>query len=374
MDLSTIEQLKGKQEQGLEYQALALQQCQIFETFSDVEPTLDLLVLAAPIHMGGNTPIDFLVAGSSIRHRTVFLGPELELPGQLPEHDVLLVAAPGDSGENRKYLEFIKEFVDDADLPVLNNPEAIGRLERDELARIIGDTPGVKLPDVARVSRAQLQLFASLGKWEAAEFTALGTPFLIRPVGSHAGRNLEKLQAWTDIPAYLQRCQDEQFFISSFLDYRSRDNNFRKYRIIFVGGEPFACHMAISDQWKIWYMNADMHLSEAKRSEEQDFMVNFDETFRRRHEHALCEVANRIGLDYFGIDCAESAEGELVIFEADNALIVHDMDPPEIFPYKALQMQKIFAAFTELVQISAQRSAPVRTLSYDQDGASSRTS
>ena len=52
----------------------------------------------------------------------------------------------------------------------------------------------------------------------------------------------------------------------------------------------------------------------------------------------------RIGLDYFAIDCAEMPAGNLLLFEADNSAIVHDMDPPSVYPYKSGQMQIIFRA------------------------------
>ena len=58
---------------------------------------------------------------------------------------------------------------------------------------------------------------------------------------------------------------------------------------------------------------------------------------------------NRIGLDYFTVDCAETEDGDLLMFEADNTAIVHDMDPPDIFPYKAPQMRKVFDAFAAML-------------------------
>ena len=68
-------------------------------------------------------------------------------------------------------------------------------------------------------------------------------------------------------------------------------------------------------------------------------------------------VAERVGLDYFGIDCAETPDGRLLLFEGDIAMIVHAMDSPEIFPYKPPQMQKIFAAFRALLQAKSGLSA-----------------
>ena len=52
-------------------------------------------------------------------------------------------------------------------------------------------------------------------------------------------------------------------------------------------------------------------------------MTGFDHEFAQRHQAALAGIADRVDLDYFGIDCAQTAEGSLLLFEADIAMIVH---------------------------------------------------
>ena len=78
-------------------------------------------------------------------------------------------------------------------------------------------------------------------------------------------------------------------------------------------------------------------------------MYTFETGFARRHATALTALADRIGLDYFTVDCAENKQGELLIFEADNTAVVHNMDSPELFPYKPPQMRKIFKAFAAML-------------------------
>ena len=143
--------------------------------------------------------------------------------------------------------------------------------------------------------------------------------------------------------------------MSRFVDYRSADSLFRKYRIVFIGGKPYASHLAVADRWDIWYMNAQMAASAEKRREEASFMQTFETGFAQRHRAALTGLAKRIGLDYFTIDCAETREGSLLIFEADNTAIVHDMDPPELFPYKVPEMRKVFDAFAAMLHRHAGR-------------------
>jgi hypothetical protein len=99
----------------------------------------------------------------------------------------------------------------------------------------------------------------------------------------------------------------------------------------------------------IWYLNADMSGSAAKRREEETFMRTFDIGFGRRHATSLAGIADRINLDYFTIDCAENRRGELLIFEADNTAVVHNMDSPEVYPYKPTQMRLVFEAFAAML-------------------------
>ena len=47
------------------------------------------------------------------------------------------------------------------------------------------------------------------------------------------------------------------------------------------------------------------------------------------------------------------AVGRLLVFEADNALIIHDMDPPDVFPYKSATVRRLFAAFQAMLSKAA---------------------
>ena len=57
----------------------------------------------------------------------------------------------------------------------------------------------------------------------------------------------------------------------------------------------------------------------------------------------------------FGINCGETPEGEPLIFEANVAMIVHGMDPPDVFPYRQRQMRKVFGALRTMLQRAAGR-------------------
>lgn len=78
-------------------------------------------------------------------------------------------------------------------------------------------------------------------------------------------------------------------------------------------------------------------------------MEAFDETFAQRHAQAFQAINARMGLDYVAMDCAETADGKLLLFEVDTAMVVHALDPVDLFPYKQPVMKKLFDAFRQML-------------------------
>ena len=359
LDLSLIAQLLGDKEAGLAIQQAILSSHQLFRSSCATKPPhLRILALAAATDMGSNTPIEFLIDGSGIELTTLYVMPDIGWPDWLPDHDVAIVIA-SDSDDCRAALDKIARAAPNWPRPLLNPPELIGHLDRDKLHGLLGGIEGLEIPQTVCLTREQLLLLAQSRLAPSDRSRDLAFPLIVRPRGSHAGRGLAKLDDAMAIQSYLGEHADHLFFVSRFVDYRSEDGLFRKFRIVFIDGRPYACHLAIADRWDIWYLNAQMAASASKRREEETFMQTFDVGFAQRHRAALSGLSKRIGLDYFTVDCAETKEGSLLIFEADNTAIVHDMDPPDMFPYKVPQMRKVFGAFAAMLYRRAGRSGEV---------------
>lgn len=356
MDLSTVLQLMGKPEIALTVQAQALAMQRLYHLPAATGKTgIRLLAIMGPGDFMTNTPIDFLLQGSDVALDMVYTRPGGELPQSLPEHDVVFVAI-GESDENLPLLAEIVRRLKDWPRPVLNRPEAAAGLARDDAYRRLHSAPGIAMPITARIARQTLEQIGRDERPLAAILQGESFPIIARPVGSHAGRGLVKLDCAGDIPGYLREITDSEFYVSPFVDYRSGDGLFRKYRVVLIAGRPFACHMGISEHWMIHYLNAGMTESFDKRAEEARFMAEFDKDFGRRHDEAFGAIAERMELDYLVVDCAETRDGRLLIFELDSGAVVHDMDPIDIFPYKQPQMRKVFSAFREMLANAVKRS------------------
>ncbi len=355
LDLSTILQLKGNRAAALAVQSQALEMQQLYHMPAAKDATaIRVLGIMGPGDLMANTPLEFLVEGSDIALDMLYVAPHLPFPATLPEHDVAFVAV-GESDQNRPLLQYVAELIQDWPRPLLNVPDRIAGVSRDGACTLLASAPGVVMPATVRIDRQILEQ-AGRGQLALADILEDGDfPIIVRPVDSHAGQGLDKLDTPAAIGDYLQSQPMNTFYVSRFVDYRGPDGLFRKSRIVLIHGHPYVCHMAISEHWMIHYLNAGMTDSAEKRAEEARFMTRFDDDFASRHAAAFRAIHERMGLDYLGIDCGETPTGVLLIFEVDSNMIVHAMDPVDLFPYKQPQMRKVFDAFrTMLIDASSQ--------------------
>jgi len=309
------------------------------------KPAIRLLALMGPGDTTDNTPLDYLIENTDIRLDLLYIVPGQPLPDCIPKHDVAIIAL-GESGKNKPLLETMGRLIEHWPRPVLNQPDRILSCSRDSVSQLLMTIPGLLIPATQRITRQTLEHAAKPGL-PVSELPAY--PITIRPIDSQGGRGLSKIKNADKLAAYLDAAGEQEFFVSSFIDYRSADGLFRKIRIALIDGLPYVSHLAISGHWVVHYKSAGMNESSAKRAEEADFMRDFDSGFVARHREALRAIAERVALDYVVIDCAETANGKLLIFEVDNRGWVHATDPTDIFPYKQEYMSKAFTAFRAML-------------------------
>lgn len=351
-DLAIIFQLFGERQKGLAQLAQALSLERVYHRPSPAAAKpLSLLMFAVPGDFMANTPIEFILQDAPVSLHIAYIGPDGSPPSPLPDHDVAFVGI-GESTEAKPPLAGLASHLAHWPRPVLNAPLRIADLARERLFRLLAHAPGIAIPATIEAERDTLSSMAEGTVTPGAVLPDTDIyPIIVRPVGSHAGHGLQRLDGPAAATRYLESQPSQRFFLSRFIDYSSpADGLFRKYRVAMIDGEPFLCHMAISSHWMVHYLNAGMTDDAAKRAEEAAAMASFETGFARRHATAFAALHARIGLDYFAIDCAESRDGELLIFEADTAMIIHSMDPPEMFPYKAAQMAKAYAAFEAMLR------------------------
>ena len=337
MAIYELAQIRGDRSTALMHQAVALTYQQVF-TEPAATPKRSVLCTMAPGDWQANVPVDLLFDRKTTSwHKFYLLGDRQLQALQLPPHDIIFNAI-AEADEAELPLHLCAQLVSQEGKPVINNPVAVLNTNRATMPDLLKDT-GCNVPPTVRLTRAQVQ----------AREIPFGVPFVIRPVGSHAGRDLEKIERLEDLGAYLENASNALYYLTPFIDYSDEDGHFRKYRIIVVDGVPYPFHMAISKNWMVHYYNAPMAENAWMRAEEEQWMAEFESIFTLAQQRSLRDMAKALGLDYFGVDCAVGRDGRLLIFEADPGVIVHIGDPIEIYPYKHRHVPRIFTAVERMI-------------------------
>ncbi|KIZ42324.1 MULTISPECIES: hypothetical protein [Rhodopseudomonas] len=357
LDLALVTQLLGEGQAGHAIQTEVLAVHQLFRSLSRTGAAagaLRVLALAADTAMGDNTPIEFLLDQPGVELTTLYVVPGIALPDPLPAHDVTIVIA-ANVEDSRGALAEIARLAPIWPAPLLNGPTKIRMLDRDTTPVLLAGIDGLEVPARIALTRAELAAVAQ-GTHPLAEIAdGLDFPITARPRGARAGQGLCRIANRAALADYLAARAEDDFVVQRFVDTASEDGLFRKYRLVVIDGQPYACHMAISEQWNAWYVTAGMAQSPSKQLEEATFFYTFDFGFALRHRTPLTELITRIGLDYFTIDCAQDANGDLVVFEIGNTAVVHDMDSDEQLPYRSRQMNKLFDAFAAMLLYRARQ-------------------
>ena len=307
-------------------------------------PARSVLAIATPGDFQANLPVAMLLGGSTLLHvlwlarpEAVLADPLAALPDDLPRFDCVFIVIAEDS-RHALALRAADALADALGLPTINRGRRIARLSRDGAARLLADVPGAVVP--AQRLRDRAELLAS----------PPAAPFIIRPRASHAGHSLARMDDVGMLRTYLAEADETtSFFVAPFMDFRSADGFFRKYRIVFVDRIPYPVHLAVHDDWGVWYYNAGMSRHAWKRAEEERFMTDMSEALGPCAMRALGEVGRRLDLDYVGLDCAVLPDGRLLVFEVETGMIVHDNDPADLFPYKKTFIPRVFAAVEGMI-------------------------
>lgn len=168
----------------------------------------------------------------------------------------------------------------------------------------------------------------------------------------HGGEEMECVADPAEMAMFVSSHKASEFYLSEFVDYRSADGYFRKYRFIFVGDDVLPYHLAIDSKWKVHHASTDMANHLWMREEEKAFLERPEIAFSASAFEVLRAIRKKMDLDYFGIDCAVDRNGNVVVFEVNASMLVHLRN--EGFPYKDPAVRRIKAAFAAMLKHKAE--------------------
>jgi hypothetical protein len=327
-------------------------------------PIRNILILSAS--RPGNVPFDFLLPQSC--NTLIKWVIEYSEPGQqqLPHYD-LVFNAIGDADTAGRSRAAVDRFLALNNKPVLNLPEIIERTSRDRIGALLGgngdgrtnnnnDNNGnaidnIVVPRVIRWDRRQVAATDAPALIDAAGLTY---PLIVRPAGAHGGDGVILVHSPEELTVVwaatiVADATSDELYLSSYHEYRSPDSFYRKYRVIFVDRKPYPYHLAISSQWLAHYVTADMLSLRWKLAEEYLFLNDPIRTLGQAGWDALEAMAQRLDLDFAGVDFSVLQDGKLLIFETNATMLVHPETYNGELKFKNPYVQRILDAFSQML-------------------------
>ncbi len=296
--------------------------------------TRTVLILATTAQ--SNVPLEHLLPARS--HARIWWFAEHGDPSPpLPRFD-LVVNAIGEADLSAATTARIDRVVAASGRPLVNPPPRVAATRRDRLPALLDGIDGAVVPLVLRVR-------------SGAAPPGLRYPLVLRPVGSHGGTGLRRVNAAGDATP-----GSGEFYASEFYDVRGADGYCRRYRIIFVDRVPYPYHLAISQDWIVHYFSADMEAHPWKLEEERRFLDDPKGVLGPRGAAAIAAIGMRIDLDYCGVDFGLLPDGRVLVFEANPTMLVHPEVQDGPLGHKNAQVGAILTAFDAMLSRRMRRS------------------
>lgn len=346
VDLGGAFQALGRTEEALDHfrQALALAPL-VTHSAAKARPDFSALLIMAP--GAYNTPYDYLIEAAGYEAHILILLPETayDLAALAARCDVV-VNLVSDVDQAQAMLPVAARLIDSLGKPSINHPDKISSTSREAISAMLAGIPFCRVAKTRRHSGAALLAPDFLGRPDAPE-----APFLARLAGRHGGDEFEMIESAAALHLLVARHPDDDYYLIEYLDYRSADGFFRKYRFFFMGEAVLPYHLAIGTEWKIHHFRTDMASHAWMQAEEEAFLRAPEQVFNPAQFAALHAIRDAVGLDFFGIDCGLDRAGNLVVFEANATMLVHGHNAE--FPYKTPAAQKIRTAFAAMLAKAA---------------------
>ena len=328
--------------------------------FNDLAPNTRPVVLMIGCAGRGNVPVEYLLPLHQYRLITWMIDRADEAQAaSLPHYDIVFQVL-GDPDLIDASMAKMQWFFSRNQRPVLNPPDRVMLSAREYAATRFAAI------DHVLVSTTRCLPYTALAA------AGLRFPLLIRPLATHGGAHMVKVDTPADLAAlstieenvysahdYYYAALNEKSlalgpdastcYVTEYVDYCSMDGYYRKYRIIFIDRIPYPYHLAISPYWLVHYETADMLSAGWKLAEELAFLRMPAQVLGSEAMGAIKAIGLALDLDYCGIDFSLLSDGRVLVFEANATMLVHPEASEGPLQRKNFYIQQIIDAFQAML-------------------------
>lgn len=257
-------------------------------------------------------------------------------------------------------LDRARALVDHIGLPVINHPDVVARVTRQQNAERLRDVAGLRVPRIARYRRDASLLDAIVTDIESS----FSYPLIVRHVAADQSsysllserKTALRVHDRAELRDFIERRNWPEFYVIEYVDLRKPDGNYRKLRAALFPDEVFPNSGAYYREWMVggWrvqrpaieFYDAHPHLvTEVNRT-----LLEPEAMLGPQVLSVLAAVRDRMPLDVFGIDFDIDDAGRVVLFEVGaNMNLLYQPGAPEHLRMPPEPEERVNAAFDRLV-------------------------
>jgi len=207
--------------------------------------------------------------------------------------------------------DFYKSISDQ--VPFFNPPSLVMKTTRDTIYRSLQGIEKLHVPKTVKIQpKSPADIYHTIQK-EGFEF-----PVIFRQAGDHGG--ISTIRVDDDTEQFSEFALDgRDYYLTQFVEY-VKNGTYVKYRLIIVDGEVFLRHVYMSKDWVVH--NANQLGDKASHPYQKDVAKRFLQDIKPLIQPVITEIHDRLGLDYFGIDCNIDENMNILVFEVNPSMNV----------------------------------------------------
>lgn len=228
---------------------------------------------------------------------------------------------------------------------VINHPHAVHNTCPDKLYTLLEHSETLLHPKTVKIQPKSLDEVKA-----ALQENEIRTPFICKEASSPTGRCKRVLVKCDDDLYQLEQFafDGRDYYLSQFIDYRSKDGLYRKYRFYVIGNKIIPGFLIVSKQWEIHNdEQAHQELLKALPAIEEE-EKNFLKQFKKKTLHLFKEIKEKTLLDYFAVDCTFDKQNKPVIFKVSTEK--HFLsDEKKMGYYSQKQINALFESYENML-------------------------
>lgn len=233
-----------------------------------------------------------------------------------------------------------------SEVPFFNIPSHVVRTGRDQIYQLLDGIEKLQVPKTVKIQPKSSQEIHNIIKEEGFEY-----PVIFRQAGDHGGISTIRVDD-TSEQFYSFSLDGRDYYLTQYVEYQE-DGMYRKYRLMVVDGKVYLRHIKISEDWQVHHRSQIEHPETLQKKYKKEFL----NTIKPAIQSTISQIYDRLGLDYFGIDCFIDKEMSILVFEVNASMGVFVQPKGDVF---SSQVEKIRKALIEMLHSRVVKNHPLR--------------